>query len=243
MFVGGHRSQRRRQYHGLTRAFARLSSNRFAHANHSAPGPQRNLMLETLDTINWSSLSHAHGPAADVPEMLRALASEDRDVRMEALSQLVETIWHQGTVFPASAAAVPFLCELLCHPDVQDKGFVVFLLSEIATGEGILSYCMRHDGEETCRNRLAEEGKSLQEALAEEAAMMKAIRDGVSPILRDLLPWLHDTEGLAPVVADALGNFPEHESWLVPAIDAALASVSDEHVRQTLAESRARLTD
>jgi hypothetical protein len=48
---------------------------------------------------------------------------------------------------------------------------------------------------------------------------------------------------LAALVAQVLGNFPEHRSWLVPAIDAALASESDEYVRQVLAESKARLTD
>lgn len=199
-------------------------------------------MLETLDTIDWASLTHAHGPATDVPDRLRALASEDPDSRMEALSHLVETIWHQGTVFPASAAAIPFLCELLYHAEVQDKGFVVALLGEIATGEGILAYQMRVDGEERCRLRLATCGESLETALAKEAAMMRAIHEGVAPVLRDLLPWLTDKEGLGSIVADVLGNFPEHASWLVPAIDAALLSVSDEHVRQVLADSRARLT-
>jgi hypothetical protein len=44
-------------------------------------------------------------------------------------------------------------------------------------------------------------------------------------------------------MAETLGNFPEHRSWSVPAIDAALASESDEHVRKVLAESKARLTN
>ena len=198
-------------------------------------------MLESLDTIHWSSLTHAHGVAADVPGMLRGLASENRNVRLEALSHLVETIWHQGTVFPASAAAVPFLGELLNHPDVQDKEYVVCLLCEIATGEGSLAYGMRHDGEEKCRSRFVEMGKSLEEALAEEAAMMQAIHDGVSPVVRDLLPWLHDSEGLAPMVAETIANFSEHALWLVPAIDSALESVADGHVRNVLDESKARL--
>jgi hypothetical protein len=32
-------------------------------------------MLEGLDTIDWS-LTHAHGPATDVPGLLRPLLSE-----------------------------------------------------------------------------------------------------------------------------------------------------------------------
>ena len=42
---------------------------------------------------------------------------------------------------------------------------------------------------------------------------------------------------------ETLGNFPEHRSWLVTAIDAALASESDEHVRKVLAESKERLRE
>ena len=41
-------------------------------------------MLEGLDTIDWSSLTHAHGAAMNVPELLRSLLSEDADVWMQA---------------------------------------------------------------------------------------------------------------------------------------------------------------
>jgi len=198
-------------------------------------------MLEGLDTIDWASLTHAHGAATDVPGLLRSLLSEDRDVRMQACAELLGTIWHQGTLFPASAAAIPFLFELLAHSDAQVKGTAVTLIGEIATGEGILAYEIRTNGEETCRRILGKRGKSLEEELEQEAAWMDAIHRAVSPGLQHLLPYLSDREGLAPVVADTLGYFPEHASWLLPAIDAALASESEEHVRQVLADSKVRL--
>ena len=77
-------------------------------------------MLEGLDTIDWSSLTHAHGPATDVPELLRSLLSKDADVRLQACAELHEKIWHQGTVYSASAAVVPFLFDLLTHPDIPE---------------------------------------------------------------------------------------------------------------------------
>ena len=200
-------------------------------------------MLEGLDAIDWSILTHAHGPASDVPELLRSLLSPDPGVRLQAFVDLSETIWHQGTVYPASAAAVPFLFELLTRPDVLDPGCAASLLGCIATGEGWLQYGLRVDGEPSLRRRLAGQGRSLEEALEEERAVMEAIRRGVSAGLRHLLPYLRDGDGLAPLVAETLGNFPEHVSWSVPAIDAALASEPDEHVREVLAESKARLTD
>lgn len=200
-------------------------------------------MLEGLDTIDWSALTHAHGSAADVPELLRSLLSEVPDVRLQACADLHETIWHQGTVYPASAAAIPFLFELLTQPGVHDPGWAASLLGCIANGEGWIQYGLRVDGEPSLRRRLARQGRSLEEALGEERAMMEAIQRDVSSGLRHLLPYLSDREGLAPLVAQTLGNFPEHTSWLVPAINAALASESDEHVRKVLAESKASLTN
>ena len=200
-------------------------------------------MLEGLDAIDWSILTHAHGPAADVPELLRSLLSEDPDVRLQAFAELVEKIWHQGTVYPASAAAIPFLFELLTHPDVPDPGHAVAVVGCIATGECWLQYGLRVDGEQTLRMRLARQGRSFEEALEEECAVMKAIHCDVAAGLEHLLPYLGDREGLGSLVAETLGHFPEHASWLVPAIDAALASESDEHIRKVLAESKARLTN
>ena len=198
-------------------------------------------MLEGLDTIDWSSLTHAHGPATDVPELLRSLLSEDPDVRLQAFAELHETIWHQGTVYPASAAAIPFLFELLTHPGVHDPGWAASLLGCIATGEGWLQYGLRVDGEQTLRKRLARQGRSLEEALEEERAVLEAIHRDVAAGLGHLLPYLSDREGLGSLVAETLGHFPEHASWLMPAIDAALASEADPHIRRLLAESKARL--
>jgi hypothetical protein len=217
-------------------------------------------MLEGLDTIDWSSLTHAHGPATDVPVLLRALLSEDAERWMQACAELHETLWYQGTVFPASAAAIPFLFELLSHPGVHHSGCpdpgnpsgylvsaagcAVSLLCCIATGEGYVQYVLRVDGEQSLRKRLAKYGRVPEQALEEDRVMIEAIQRGVSAGLRHLLPYLKDpAPDLRSSVADALGNFPEHVSWLLPAIDAALASESDANVRQVLAESKARLTN
>lgn len=197
-------------------------------------------MLEGLDAIDWASLTHAHGEATNVPRLLRSLLSDDREVRMQAFAELLGDIWYQGTVFSASAAAVPFLYELLADPNVQDKEDIVALLAEIATGEGFLAYEIRVNGEETMRKRLARDGSSLEQALAEEAGWLDALHRAVSAGLRHLLAYLRGSEVRASV-ADALGRFPEHASWLMPVIDEAMASESNEHVRQVLTDSRIRL--
>jgi hypothetical protein len=153
-------------------------------------------MLEGLDSIDWLSLTHAHGPATDVPDLIRSLLSEDAEVWMRACADLHETIWHQGTVFPASAAAIPFLFELLTHPGPQHSGCpepgaspryrvsaagcAVSLLCCIAAGEGYCQYVLRVDGEESLRRRLAKYGRSPEEALEEDRAIMETIQREVS---------------------------------------------------------------
>lgn len=78
-------------------------------------------MLEGLDQINWGELGHAYGSAEDLPDLLRQLASPDEQSRNNALYQLYGTIWHQGTVYQATAYAVPFLLELLQADCSADK--------------------------------------------------------------------------------------------------------------------------
>ncbi|MFF3849308.1 HEAT repeat domain-containing protein [Streptomyces sp. NPDC002328] len=78
--------------------------------------------LDGLDAHPWSSFSHAYGPAEDLPDLLRALVDVDVDVDVDgdadvdeaddALSELYGSVLHQGTVYAASAEAVPFLARI-----------------------------------------------------------------------------------------------------------------------------------
>jgi hypothetical protein len=68
-------------------------------------------VLDGLDDVGWTERSHAYGSAADIPGLLRQAASGG-DAAGEAISALYGSLFHQGTVYPATAAAVPFLAEL-----------------------------------------------------------------------------------------------------------------------------------
>lgn len=91
-------------------------------------------MLEGLDSIDWKSLEHAYGEASDVPELIRSLASEDSEVRAQALWNLYGNIFHQGTRYEATAYAVPFIFELLMEPSVFDKTKLIKYLIDLALG-------------------------------------------------------------------------------------------------------------
>ncbi|GAA3208145.1 hypothetical protein ACFO1B_18785 [Dactylosporangium siamense] len=83
---------------------------------------------DELDTIDWTALTHAYGEAEDLPELVRALY--DADAAGDALHELYATVWHQGSVYPATAAAVPFLAHAAVHG--ADPAGVLRLLTHIA---------------------------------------------------------------------------------------------------------------
>lgn len=54
------------------------------------------MVLDGLDDIDWERLRHAYSSAADVPELLRALLSDDARVRDEAIGEVHGNIWASG---------------------------------------------------------------------------------------------------------------------------------------------------
>ncbi|MFH8479535.1 HEAT repeat domain-containing protein [Streptomyces sp. NPDC018055] len=88
--------------------------------------------LAELDAQPWASYTHAYGSAEDVPDCLRALAGADDEAAEEAQSELYGSILHQGSVYEASAKAVPFLARIAAAgirtPDV------LLLIGGIAEG-------------------------------------------------------------------------------------------------------------
>ena len=78
-------------------------------------------MLEGLDEINWSQLHHAYGKASDVPSLIHQLLSNDKNATDKAIYELFGNIYHQHTVYEASAYAIPFLQEILNNPEITNS--------------------------------------------------------------------------------------------------------------------------
>ncbi|WP_460706506.1 HEAT repeat domain-containing protein [Myceligenerans halotolerans] len=80
-----------------------------------SPSPEVASVLADVDAFDWTTVSHAYGAATDVPSMLRALAEgpeADPESDSDSMSDLWGSLVHQGTVYSASTAAVPFLARL-----------------------------------------------------------------------------------------------------------------------------------
>ncbi|MFF8026586.1 HEAT repeat domain-containing protein [Streptomyces sp. NPDC007896] len=73
---------------------------------------------EELNEVEWAALEHAYGPAGDVPEMIRVLYAEEspETERGENVGEeLINNLNHQGSLYPATLEAVPFLAHLALH--------------------------------------------------------------------------------------------------------------------------------
>jgi len=192
-------------------------------------------MLENLDSIAWSQLTHACGAATDVPAQIRNLASANEGERGNALWELYGNIFHEGTRYQATPYAVPFLYELVTAPETPDRHEIVYLLVSLALGyeESYLP-----DGLDVANFRGALKESDSQMSLTDQAECDEygvgpradldcydSVQNGV-PVLIKLLT--DDDARLRRAAIYALAWFPENAPQSLPAIRQFLANASDE---------------
>ena len=77
---------------------------------------------------DWSQLTHAYGPADDVPALLELA---EADPRNPAWNELWSRLCHQGTVYPASYAALPALARMARKWPAADRTTPLYLSGAI----------------------------------------------------------------------------------------------------------------
>lgn len=82
----------------------------------------------SLDSPQWSELCHAYGRAGDIPSVLHQLAALPSDANdAEPWFSLWSALAHQGDVFQASFAAVPYVVHALgSSPTTAPEVFLQF---------------------------------------------------------------------------------------------------------------------
>lgn len=85
---------------------------------------------------NWSALEHAYGQADDIPNILAEVLGTDSEKAAGAIEDLNFTIYHQGTVYSASAPCVPYLVAALKSSSATNKVSLLLLLASLAEGHG-----------------------------------------------------------------------------------------------------------
>jgi hypothetical protein len=190
-------------------------------------------MLKGLDDISWSDLSHAYGAATDVPGRIRAIATGDERARQEAFEGLGYSIYHQGTVYSATAYAVPYLIELVTLVANDDvRSHLYSFLALLRNGSGYYSVhapvieSFSHKG---LTPPAAEERRLLIE---EEATWVKATHAAVDRAIPVCLNDLgHSSPEVRKWAADLLGQCGAKEA--VGPLVALLETDSDANVLAT----------
>ncbi|GLY32969.1 hypothetical protein [Kineosporia sp. NBRC 101731] len=172
-------------------------------------------MIRSLESVDWPSLTHAYGGATDTPDLLGQLRTVDWP---EAVEALYASILHQGTVYPATVAALPFLVEVALDREAPGRLGALQLLS--VYGESVTG--------------------SMALASADLAA---AARAGLEEVAQELLPLTGD---LDPEVRIAAYECSSH--WTIVrddrdvavALRERLAAEKDPQARVALMEPLAR---
>jgi HEAT repeat protein len=142
-------------------------------------------MLAGLDKVPWRRLIHAYGRATDIPAILRALMDPEESVRQEAQFELISRIHHQGSIYEATTAVIPFLFELVQDPSVPDRAGILDVLAGVSA-----EWTPELRGRSTDPAASSLRFRSITRRFADERphrqATHQAVEDGF-PVLSELL--------------------------------------------------------
>lgn len=144
---------------------------------------------------DWAALRDVYGSAADIPALLRDAAAT-ADWNAVAWQELWQRLYHQGSVSPASYAALPALAEIAASRTAVALDPALFLVAAIiASNDGSPAI----DG---IRDLYATELAALQPVAERKVALVRDRADvlwalEVLAALEDLSPWQRDLDRLA----------------------------------------------
>jgi hypothetical protein len=151
---------------------------------------------------------------------------------------LLQTIWHQGTIYSATAAVIPFLYNLLEQEGLQDheKIMVAMILATIADGRPGFAHCENNPSEAArWRTILEKSGRSLDEEIVEGRRLEAAIGRQLVQRFDLLYPYLrHEEAEVRTAIAAAIGALPELAARLLSDLENALEEETDSYARETL---------
>jgi hypothetical protein len=176
-------------------------------------GPPLLFEVEGLDSIPWHQYTHAYGTASDVPKDIRRLASADPEVREQAAWQLLGSIYHQGTLYPATSMAAPFLVCLALDKRLPDRSKVLEVLDALAESAAIDPSKIRETWEWRRKNFGERYSKPSAEMAEDEIACFLGVRRAMLAHLAAFQELVSDkdaeTARLARSILNHLGRCKE----------------------------------
>lgn len=125
---------------------------------------------QRLKMVDWSTLKHAHGNAADVPSLLARLSP---DPQADAWDKLWSRLCHQGSVYSASFATLPVLADIAEQWSPGERSQLISLAACILAAKDIPGVCpddllssveaVARRFQRMCRETLTETGLSAND--------------------------------------------------------------------------------
>lgn len=173
--------------------------------------------------VNWSQLRDVYGSAGDIPTLLRAAASET-NWDAQVWDDLWSRLCHQGSVTPASYAAVPELSDIAkARPEVATEPALFLAAAILASTDGPLD-------RETVRAEYAEQVEALRPVALHKLGMttdptgfIYALQNVA--VLEGFGVWQQELEGLANQEVEADCPACGDHVYLELADDMAIASL------------------
>lgn len=151
-----------------------------------------------LDAVDWSGLAGPHGPCSELPALLERLAHRRTD---DDAWDVFHSITHQGTVYPVTPVALPYVLDLIA---AEPNRVLLVTVYEALTGRGWWQVRDGRGGRAAPEGALAQEDRTEQainEAVVQRRPLLemlaqhesRSVRLNVVPILARLDgPWLAD---------------------------------------------------
>lgn len=152
--------------------------------------PDRNLVSD-VHAVDWQAISSTYESGEVVRDVILGLASGREADVLAAWEKISETVLqHQGTVYPATAAAAPFLCRLVLDPATMWRAALAVHLPLLSAGS---------------------------DQPYAPAGTARAVRDAIRPYVPALMDlWGTDDDGLDLALVALSVAFPVEAADVVP---------------------------
>ena len=199
-------------------------------------------MLEGLDDIDWSKLSHAYGSATNVPALLRKMVEEDANPSTsdgyggygeDAFGTLLSAVHHQCTIYEATPYVVPFFLQFLRSNNFHNKGPILGELNSLV-GHG------SKDGSAQYRELVDRYGVNLTDddrtVIFAEQDEWDAVSEQIDRAIKQGLPlyiqFLQDSDKrLRSNAASVLSYFKQHRAQTASLLWSAIVSENNRHTQ------------
>ncbi len=191
---------------------------------------ERESKLKTVLLFDWNKLEDAYGKAINAPIHLEKLASEDKKVRQEGLDELSYTVYHQGSIYTSSVAAMSVLHEILQLEKPEEKQETFEMLSLLISGS---SWHNSHKD----LSIVSEEAKTekWQNSIKEEFSWVEAIQKSADENVELYLSFLqNDLKENRLWTSHLLAYLQNSRDKIFPQIIAAIENEIDDEVKANL---------